>query len=173
MLPLILFLPLFFVGRLLISHAAHLIFMSISVCHLREALTAEFALVGCLPSVHVNVILNVVELGVRLAAVLALKQLVRPSRAEVGLEPLDVTAVVAVGVDTLFSVNFCRVNIGLFVSNILFKVKVRLVSHFNWCGSVQRLTISSVMRHLRVVNYRVRLGGRLAYERHQDGLVSA
>lgn len=52
--------------------------MSISVRHLRESLVTVFAGVGCLSSMHVDVILDVIQLGVRLAAVLAFEQLVWP-----------------------------------------------------------------------------------------------
>ena len=122
---------------------------------------------------HVNMVLNVIQLGVRLAAVLALKQLVGSPGAQIGLEPLDVAAVVAVGVNTLFSVHFCRVNVGLFVGNILFKVKVSFDGVLCWLPDVCRLSQWERLCVITVVNYRVHLGGHLADERHQDGLVCA
>ena len=122
---------------------------------------------------HVDVVLYIIQLGVRLAAVFALKQLVGPPGAEIGLEPLDVAAVVAVGVNTLFSVHFCRVDVGLFVGDILFKVKVSFDGDFRWCADVWRLSQWERLCVITVVNYRVHLGGYLADERHQDGLVSA
>ena len=77
----LLLLTLLLVRWLPVTHAAHFIFMSISVCHLRESLVTVFAFIGCLTSMHVNVILDIIQLGVRLAAVLALEQLVRPPGA--------------------------------------------------------------------------------------------
>ena len=147
--------------------------MTISVRHLGKSLAAVFALVRCLSAVHVNMVLNVIQLGVRFAAVLALKQLVGSPGAQVGLEPLDVAAVVAVGVDTLFSVYFSRVNVGLFVGNILFKVKVSFDGVLCWFPSVLRSSQWERLCVISIVNYRVHLGGHLADERHQDGLVSA
>lgn len=147
--------------------------MTISVCHLGKPLAAVFALVRCLSAMHVDVVLDIIQLGVRLAAVLAFKQLVGASGAEIGLEPLDVAAVVAVGVDTLFSVHFCRVNVGLFVGDILFKVKVSFDGVFRWFSDVRRLSQWERLCVITIVNYRVHLGGHLADERHQDGLVSA
>lgn len=160
----LLLLFLLFVDHLPISHVAHLIFMAISVCHLREPFIAEFTLVRGLPTVHVDVILDVVELGVRLATVLALKQLVGPSGAEIGLEPLDVAAVVAVGVDTLFSVHFCRVNVGLFVGDILLEVKDSLYHIFGWSSNVLRQPDRKRLIVIRKVDEGVHLGGHLAYE---------
>ena len=73
---------------------------------------------------HVDVVLDIVELSVGFAAVFAFEELVRPPGAEVGLEPLDVAAVVAVGVTAFFPVNFCRVYVGLLTCDILLKVKL-------------------------------------------------
>lgn len=74
----LLLLTLLLVRWLPVTHAAHFIFMSISVRHLRESLVTVFAGVGCLASMHVDVILDVIQLGVGLAAVLAFEQLVWP-----------------------------------------------------------------------------------------------
>ena len=59
--------------------------MTISVCHLRKPLPTELTLVRGLPTVHVDVVLNIVKLRVRFAAVLAFEELVRPPGAEIGL----------------------------------------------------------------------------------------
>ena len=88
---------------------------------------------------HVNMVFNVIQLGVCLTAVLALKQLIWSSSAEVGLEPLDVAAVVAVGVYALLSVHFGRVYVGLLVRDILLKIKVSFDGDFGRRTNVLRL----------------------------------
>ena len=50
--------------------------MSVSVCHLGKLLVAEVTFIRCEASVHVDMVDNIVEFGVRLAAVLADQKLV-------------------------------------------------------------------------------------------------
>ena len=164
---------LFIIDYRFVSHRAHLIFVTISVRHLREPLSTVFTLVGRLPAMHVNMVFNVIQLGVSLTAVLALEQLIWSSGAEVRLEPLDVAAVVAVGVYALFSVHFGWVYVGLLACDILFKVKVSFDGDFGRRTNCLRLLQWERLCIISVVNYGVHLSGHLADEGHQDGLISA
>ena len=89
------------------------------------------------------------------------------------MEPLDVAAVVAVGVYALFAVHFGRVNVRLLASHILLKVKVSFDGDFCRRTNGLRLLQWERLCIISVVNYRVHLSGHLADEGHQDGLISA
>ena len=54
--------------------------MAVSVGHLRESLITVATTIRSQSSVHVNVVLDIVELGVGLSAVLANQQLIWPMR---------------------------------------------------------------------------------------------
>ena len=64
--------------------------MSVSVCHLGKLLVAEAAFIRCEASVHVYMVNDIVEFGVRLAAVLADQKLVWSVGLAVGQQSFDV-----------------------------------------------------------------------------------
>ena len=92
---------LLFAGQLK-SFLADFFLVSVPVCHLRKSLVAVVTLVGSEAPVHVNMVDDIVQLGVGLAAILADEQLVWAAGLVVGQQPLDIAQVVPLRVDAFF-----------------------------------------------------------------------
>ena len=73
---------------------------------------------------HVDVVLDVVKLGVSFTAVLAFEQLVWSTGAQVWLELLDVPAIISIGIATVFSIDLRRINVLQLVANVPLKAKI-------------------------------------------------
>ena len=98
-----------FVSLLINSKAfrADFLLVAVPVGHLGKSLATIAATVGRLASVHVNMILDVVELRIRFAAILADQKLVGAARVVVRQESLDVAQVLSLTVSTLVSF-YCK-----------------------------------------------------------------
>ena len=77
---------------------ADIFLMAVPICHLRECFLAESALVGLLAAVHVDVVPYVVKLSVRLVAVLAYEELIRPFCVFICDEPFAIAEAAAIAV---------------------------------------------------------------------------